>query len=126
MPATPAWIGEFTVDGVVLSRVDTAIRAADPAAVDLGDREIEMFFDFAADGDIVLDERWNLQKQRGRFHEAVEFEIGALPLGTFVALTPALPTINVTDRARSISVVPRTRAYVNDYQTERSSIELLA
>lgn len=124
MPADPSRIAQYTVDGVVLSRVDTVLRAAFPDAVDMGDQEIEMFFDSPADADVVLTERWNWQKTAGRLHEAVEVE-ASLGLGTIVPLTPAVPQMTVVDEKRGIGAVAKVRALASDYSTERHSVELL-
>jgi hypothetical protein len=59
VPATPARIAISLNDGVVLSKVDAAIKANHPNAEDAGSSEIEMFFDNAGDAQALLDERWN-------------------------------------------------------------------
>lgn len=124
MPALPARIPLMTTDGVVLSRVDSALRAANPNAVDDGDSEIEMFFDSETDGAVLLDERWNWQKTVGRIHEAVEVDT-SFGFGTLIAVAPAIPNLNVLDSSRNLIVVAKVRAYASDYTIERHSIELL-
>ena len=124
MPATPAYIAEFTTDGVALSRVDTALRVAMPSAVDEGGSEIEMFFDLAADGEVLLEERWQLVKSLTRIHEAVETET-SMGLGTTVPLSPAVPRFTLVDSPRGINQTASVRAFVIDRAAERYSVELL-
>lgn len=124
MPATPSDIAKYTVDGVALSKVDVDLRAAHPNAVDLGDKEIEMFFDSEVDAQVLLDERWNWLKTAGRIHEAVEVE-SSFGLGTTKAVTPTIPTMTVIDAKRNLNATAKVRAFVADYTTERHSVELL-
>lgn len=114
----------MTTDGIVLSRVDTALRAAQPNATDEGDQEIEMFFDSEADAGVLLDERWNWKKTVGRIHEAVEVDTG-FGFGTLIAVAPAIPVLTVQDPSRNLNVVAKVRAFAADYTTERYSIEVL-
>lgn len=124
MPVNPARIPMMTTDGVVLSRVDTVLRAAHPNATDEGDQEIEMFFDSDADADVLLDERWNWKKTAGRIHEAVEVD-ASFGFGTLIAVAPTVPNLTVQDSSRSLNVVAKVRAFAADYTIERHSIELL-
>lgn len=124
MPATPARIALSTSDGVVISRADPTLRQNHPNAVDQGDSEIEMFYDTAADGEAMLEERWQLVKSTNRFHEAIETD-SSFGLGTTVPITPALPTISVTDEDRGIDGTAVIRASAADYQAERYSLELI-
>ena len=114
----------MTSDGVVLSRVDTALRAAHPNAVDQGATEREYFFDSEADTAVMLDEYWNWRKTPGRIHEAIEVD-ATFGLGTSIAITPAVPQMTVVDDSRSINVLARVRAFAADYTIERHSVELL-
>lgn len=124
MPATPARIAKSTVDGVALSRVDPALRAANPDAVDEGSSEIEMFFDDPADADVLLDERWNWRKQIARPHEAVEVE-ETLGLGTTQAIVPTIPQFTIRDASRGIDAQVKARAFVADHRVDRYSVELV-
>lgn len=124
MAATPARIAKSTVDGVALSRVDAALRAEHPDAIDDGSAEIEMFFDDPVDADLLLEERWTWRKQVGRIHEAVEVS-DSLGLGTTVPVVPAVPQFQVRDAKRLIDTTAKTRAFVADHQADRYSVELL-
>lgn len=124
MPANPARIPMMTTDGVVMSRVDTALRTAHPNAQDEGNQEREYFFDSEADTNAMVDELWNWRKTPGRIHEAVEFDT-ATGLGTTIALTPAVPLATVVDETRGLNVTARVRAFAADYTKERYSAELL-
>lgn len=112
-------------DGVVLSKVDATIKTNHPNAVE-DSQELEMFFDAAADAQVLLDERWNWKSSVGRAREQIEFDSG-FGLGTLIAVTPAVPTITISDAARGIAAVPAmVRAYSVDYGTERYAVELAA
>lgn len=124
MPASPARIPLMTSDGIVLSRVDLAVRAAHPNAADASGSDREFFFDNEADQAALLDEYFNWRKQPGRIHEAVEVE-ATFGLGISIALTPAIPQVNALDDGRGLNVFAKIRAYAADYTTERFSLELL-
>lgn len=125
MVATAARIALSLNDGVVLSKVDATLKAEHPNAVSQ-DSELETFFDTAADAQVLLDERWQWKSSLGRAREMIEFDSG-LNLGTSVAVTPAVPTITVTDEKRGIiAQVAKIRAYAIDYNTERYAVELAA
>ena len=124
MPATPARVALSLNDGVLLSKVDTALKDEHPNAVG-EDNEIESFFDARADAQVLLDERWAWKSAVGRPRELLEFTTG-FGLGTSVALTPALPRMTITDETRAIlaaSVI--VRAYAVDYNSERYAAELV-
>lgn len=130
MPATPADIARFTTDGVlVTSPTDPAVSAAIVAdnidARSGADREIEMFFDNAADVQTWLDERFDYLSRVNPPHFGIEVE-EAIDLGGAVALTPAVPRFRVVDADQNIDVVLRTRAYAYDMGTGRFSVEVLA
>jgi hypothetical protein len=125
MVATAARIALATNDGIVLSKLDATIKTNHPNA-DGDDQEIESFFDAQADAQVLLDERWAWKSAVGRAREMIEFDSG-FNLGTTVAVTPAVPTITVTDEARGIiAQVAKVRAYSIDYNTERYAVELAA
>jgi hypothetical protein len=125
MPATPARIALSLNDGVLLSHADAAIKTAHPNAVG-DDTEIESFFDDEADAQVLFDERWNWKSAAGRVRQMIEVA-SSFGLGTTVAVTPALPTITITDEIRAISnVVAMVRAYAIDYNTDRYAVELAA
>lgn len=122
MPADPSRIAQFTVDGVLLSKVAPLIKTTYPGANE--QREIEMFFDSAADGQVLLDERWAWQSKANRIREAVELDVG-LGLGTAVPLTPALPQFTVIDESRDISTSAIVKAYAANFDTDRYAVELI-
>lgn len=124
MPATPARVAIALNDGVLLSRADPTIKAANYNAVS-NDTEIESFFDLATDAQAVLDERWAWQSVAGRPREQVEVD-SSFNLGTKIALAPKVPTITLTDTSRSIvGVACKVRAYAIDYNSERYAVELI-
>jgi hypothetical protein len=124
MPASPARIPMMTSDGVVLSRVDAALRAVHPNAVDEGGTEREYFFDSEADTAVLVDEYWNWRKTPGRPHEAIEVEVG-LGLGTTTPVAPAVPQLLVTDADRSLAGLLKVRAFAVDHGIDRHSVEVL-
>ncbi len=124
MPADPARIQKFSNDGIVISRVDAALKANFPAAEDRGSDEIEMFFRFQADAEAMVDERWNVLKQISRPHEGVEISTD-LGLGVTIAVTPRVPKFTVIDAGRGLNAALNVRAFVQDGTTDRFSIELL-
>lgn len=125
MPATPARIALSLNDGVVLSKADSTIKANHPNAEDAGGSEIEMFFDNAADAQVLLDERWDLKSVVGRPREQIEVDT-SLGLGTIIPIAPAVPTFTITDETRGIVAVScMTRSYSIDYNSERYAIEVV-
>lgn len=125
MPATPADVARYTQDGVVITEKDTAIKAAHPDARDTGKGEIEMFFDNAADGELVLAERFALLSQVSALHEGIEVS-DTLGLGTTIPLGPSVPCFRVIDASRSIDIVARTRAYVYEAAGDQYSVEVIS
>lgn len=129
MPATPTDIALYTVDGVVVTSptspsVGLAIQAADPAARDLGDTEIPMFFDNASDAQAMLDEKFGVVSQIYPVHEGIELD-DTLGLGRSIALAPAVPTFRIVDESRQIDAVARLRAYSWNMDSNRFSVEVL-
>ncbi len=124
MPATAADIAKYTTDGTLLTASSTVIRDAHSDAEDLGSEEIEMFFDSAADGTTLLNERFALLSKIGAVHEAVEVD-SSLQLGTVTAIAPTVPCFRVVDEKRNMDKVVRTRAYAHDTGTERYSVEVI-
>lgn len=125
MPATPARIALSLNDGVLLSKVDAALKGNHPNAVS-EDNEIESFFDTQADAQVLLDERWAWRSAIGRAREQIEMD-SAFGLGTTIPVTPALPKITITDERRSIvGVAMMVRGYAIDYNTDRYAVELAA
>jgi hypothetical protein len=123
MPATPARIALALNEGVLLSQVDAQIKADHPNA-NGDENEIESFYDTAADAQAMLDERWNWKSAAGRPREQIEID-SSFNLGTVLAVTPAVPTITITDEDRAIEgAVCMVRAYAIDYTTERYAVEL--
>lgn len=124
MTADPARIAKFSVDGIVVSRVDATIKTNFPNAEDLGQSEIEMFFRLEADADAMLEEKWAIFSSASRPHEGVELE-DSLGLGTTIAISPRVPRFQTVDEERGMNVSLAARAYVQDMTTDRYSIELL-
>lgn len=125
MVATAARIALSLNDGVLLAKVDATLKANHPNAVS-EDSELETFFDTAADAQVLVDERWAWKSAVGRAREMVEFD-SSFNLGTTVPVTPAVPTMTLTDEARGIyAQSAKIRAYSIDYNTERYAVELAA
>lgn len=124
MSATPADIAAFTVDGIVITVQNSAIKTLIPDAKDLGDSEIEMFCDNQADGLTLLAERFAILGAVGAPHEGVEIE-DSLAIGTTIPITPAVPEFTLVDESRALATTGRLRAFVDDRHTDRFSLELL-
>ena len=124
MTATPADVARFTSDGVVLTREDLNLRSSQPDAKDTGQGEVEMFFDSAADAQLVLNERWQLLSRVSAVHEGIEVrdDIG---LGTTIPYTPNVPCFTIIDETRDIETVARTRAIVYEAATDQYSVEVV-
>lgn len=122
MPATPDRIASSTVDGVVLTKVDPAIKALHMNAEDM-DQEREMFFDDPADAQVLVDELWDWKSAAGRPREAAEVD-ASLGLGTVVPIAPAVPQFNIIDESRGIDMPAMVRAYAVDHNSDRYSVEL--
>lgn len=123
MTAAPADIQRFTNDGVVLISRDTAIRDAYPGAVDGGSDEIVLFFDAAADGQVILEERFALLSMITRPHEAVETDDG-LDLGRSITVVPRIPHFFLIDPSRALAARTALRAYSFDHNSDRYALEL--
>lgn len=126
MTATPADIAKFTRDGLVLTSNNEAgqlIKAEHIDARDLGDGEIEMFFDQSEHGQIMMEERFRILSSFGQVHEGIEVEED-FGLGTEIPLTPSVPCFRVIDASRDIDAPGRLRAYVHDFNSDRFSLEL--
>lgn len=124
MPATPSRIAISLNDGIVLSKIDAAIKANHPNAEDSGENEIEMFFDNSADAQVLLDERWNWKSAAGRPREQIEID-STFGLGTLIPVTPAVPRFTITDSDRGIAAaLCMARSYSLDYNTDRYAVEL--
>ena len=124
MPASPADVARFTSDGVVLTVEDLAIRANNPDAKGTGQGEVEMFFDDAADAQIVLDERFALLSRVSALHEGIEVR-DDMGLGDDIPYTPNVPCFTIIDDTRSINKVCRTRAVVYEAGSDRYSVEVV-
>lgn len=124
MVATPARIALSLNDGVVLSKLDAALKGNHPNAVS-ADSEIEMFFDNPADAQILLDERWAWRSAPGRPKEQLELAAD-LGLGTIVPLAPALPTYTINDETRGLrGAVCAVRGFSVDHNTDRYAVEVI-
>ena len=124
MPALPADIAKYTVDGIVISAEDAPLRATHTEAEDRLGSEIEMFFASAADGQAMLDEKFALLSLVNPAHEGIEVE-DSLRLGQAIAISPTVPCFRIVDEARSLDVVARTRAYAFETEQDRYSVEVL-
>ena len=124
MPALPADIARFTNDGVVLTNEDLALRAAHPDAKDTGGGEVETFFDYAADAQVLLDERWGILSRVSAVHEGIEIEDSA-GLGDAIPYTPNVPCFTIIDAERDIETVARLRAVVYEGGSDRYSVEVV-
>ncbi len=124
MVATPARIALSLNDGVVLSKVDANLKAQHPNAVS-ADSEIEMFFDEAADAQVLLDERWAWRSTPGRPKEQLELS-SDLGIGTTIPLAPILPTFAINDEERGLRGHRcAVRGFSVDHTTDRYAVELL-
>lgn len=124
MTATPAAVAKYTSDGIMLTKELASIKTNQIDAQESGDTEVEMFFDLAANGQTLLDERFAILSQISGLHEGIEVE-DSLGLGTTIPLTPSVPCVRVIDDSRSIDEVVRVRALAYDGQTDRYSLEVL-
>lgn len=124
MSADPADIALYTVDGQVITVQNSAIKTLIPDAQDLGDSEIETFFDNASDGLTYLSEKFAVLGAVGAPHEGVEIE-DSLAIGTTIPITPAAPVFTLVDETRGLAADARLRAFVDDSHTDRFSLELL-
>lgn len=124
MPALPSDISRFTTDGVVITKENTAIRDMHPDAVDNGDKEIEMFYDSAADTEAMLNEKFTLMSKVNPAHEAIEVD-ESLGIGTTIPIAPTIPCYRVIDDERELDVVARTRAIAYETGSDRHSIEVI-
>jgi len=130
MAATPADIAKYTTDGVVVTSptnpaVSAAIAADHIDAINGADREIEMFFDSAADAQVLLDERFAYLSKINPVHVGIEVE-EAIDIGGVIPVAPNVPTFRVVDDAINLDTLVRTRAYAQDMNTDRFSVEVLA
>jgi hypothetical protein len=124
MSALPADIAKYTVDGVVITNENAALRAAHPEATDRLDSPIEMFFDSVADGQAMLDEKFALLSTLNPAHEGIEIEDN-LRLGQDIAIAPTVPCFRIVDDERELDVVARTRAFAYETGDDRFSLELI-
>lgn len=122
MPASPARIAKSTVDGVVVERIDPALKQLHANAVDVD--EIETFFDDAGDAQAMLNERFTWSSDPARLREAIEFD-GTVDLGTGISLTPASPIFRVIDESRDLDDYGAVRAYAANYESDRFALELI-
>lgn len=122
MPASPADIAKYTQDGELLTYEDAALKAAHPIAKDQG--EISTYIRYSSDAALLLAERGVLQGGVGKLHEAVEVD-QSLGIGTDIPITPQVPTFTAIDDTRDLNAPARLRAVVQDFETERYSVELI-
>jgi hypothetical protein len=128
MTATPADVALYMNDGRLFASPDKAtsdaLKAAHIDAQNGGDTEIEMFWDSADHGQILLDERFDYLGQIDPAHEGIEVEESLL-LGTDVPIAPTVPCFTIVDDSRGLNVLCRTRAYAADLTSDRCSVEVL-
>jgi|SRR5882672_36290 len=129
MPALPADIAQFTNDGVVVT------SPTDPTITDLISSNfidaqhtqdpLEVFFDNAADAQLLLDERFLYQKEGGPVHVGIEVDDG-LTLGLTTDVVPTVPTVQVYDEPHKIATLARVRGYALNMETDKYAIEAMA
>jgi hypothetical protein len=130
MAATPADIAKYTTDGTLLTApsnvaISEAIKANHIDARSGEDREIEMFYDVAADGQAALEERFTFLSIVNPVHLGIEVE-EALDLGGAIAIAPAVPRFTIVDDTRNLTTTARLRGYAYDMGTDRFSVEVLS
>lgn len=124
MSALPADIAKYTVDGVVISAINTPLRDAHAEAEDRIDNPIEMFYDTVADGQAMLNEKFALLSQVNPAHEGIEIE-QSLGLGQTIPIAPSVPCFRLVDEERNLDVVGRLRAYAFETEQDRFSLEVM-
>lgn len=130
MSALPSDIARFTTDGIVIrapltQAASDAIKAEHVDAQDVGDGEIEMFFDNPADAQIMLNERFAILSRVDPVHIGIEVE-ESLRIGDAIAITPAVPRMRVIDAERGVDEIVRVRAFAHDMETDRYSVEVMS
>lgn len=129
MPALPNDIAKFTTDGVVITSpavpaVGEAIKAAHIDAEDGDGSEIEMFYDSAADAQIMLDEKFVLRSKINPLHAGIEVE-ETLGIGVIIPISPVVPSFRCIDDSSEIDRVARLRAFAYETGSDRYSIEVI-
>lgn len=124
MAANPVDISRYTSDGVLITVQNPAIKEVDPNALDTGDRELELFYDDPAHGDIMANELFSFIGVIGRPHEAVEIS-ETLGLGTAVPVFPKAPTAYLKDHTRRLDIRAALRAYSFDMGVDTYAMEFV-
>ena len=124
MAANPSDIAKYTSDGVLITLKDEAIKQRDPNALDTGERELGMFFDDPAHGQIVAAELFAYVSAEGRPNEGIEIPDN-LGLGTSVPVFPRAPRAHLIDDSRGINVIAAIRAYSFDMAEDAYAMEFV-
>ncbi|MBX9816066.1 MAG: hypothetical protein K2X76_15315 [Sphingomonas sp.] len=129
MPANPADVARYTTNGVlVVSPINPAVSAAIAAnfidARDGTETEIEHFFQYETDCQVLLDESFALLSQADPVYLALELN-DDLRLGTAYPIAPLVPTARLVDERNGLDRIVRVRAYAIDTGTDRASIEVI-
>jgi hypothetical protein len=125
MPATPATIAKLTNDGLVVTAELPAVKALFPIdARNLGENEIETFFDSGADAQAMIDEKLSILGQVPRPHEGIEIDT-QIGIGSSIPISPSIPRFTLIDEPRGLLAIARVRAIADDMETDRFSIEML-
>jgi hypothetical protein len=124
MTASPSDIARFTNDGVLITLADATVFARDANAIDMGDSEVEMFFDSAADASTMMGRRRDILFRLGRPHEMIEVE-DTLGLGSIIAVAPRLPRFTTIDETRALNATLAVRSLAFDWTTDRYAVELV-
>lgn len=124
MAAVPADIAKFTSDGVVITVADQLLEGVHPDAIDGRQEEIEMFFDSAGDGQVLLAERFALLAVHEPVHEMIEVD-DRLGLGTDIQIAPVVPSFLVVDDNRDISKACRLRGFSIELESDREAVEVI-
>jgi hypothetical protein len=124
MTASPSDVARFTNDGVLVTMVDPTVLQRDANALDVGDSELETFFDSATDASTMMARRSRILFQLGRPHVLVEVE-DTLGVGNIIALTPRLPRFTAIDETRSLNTTLTMRSLAFDWTSDRYAVELV-
>lgn len=126
MAAIPSDIAKYTTDGVRLvaptnSAIGDAIKAAHIDARDGDSDEIEMFYDDPADGQVMLNERFDIERIPNPVCLGLEVE-ESLGLGSSIPLSPAVPVFAAVDQTIGLSIALRVSGFASDMGSDRYSV----
>ncbi len=83
-----------------------------------------MFYDTAANAQIMLDEKFLYVSQANPPHVGIEI-YEDISFGEDIPIAPSTPCFTLLDEDGGLSVLARTRAYAHDTGTDRFSLEML-